>query len=247
MNVNAILIDDERKALAILKNSIQRVAPDINILAQTQSPEEGLELIKDLKPNLVFLDIAMPKISGFDLLKRIPEPSFEIIFVTAFDKYAIDAIQHCAIGYLVKPFDNDDLTLAINNALKNIRNKTALKKNTVLVENLSTDIFQKKKIVISTHQGMEFVEIKDIIYCEGVDGYTNFYFTNGKTLLSSNRIGVFYKMLENKAFYLIHRSYLINLDHMNRYLNEGYVEMNNNKKLPVSRNRRTGFLDLFRK
>lgn len=242
MSITALLIDDENKALAILKNKIERFCPTIKIIGETQNPEEGLHLIKTLKPQLLFLDVAMPEMSGFDLLKEIENPLFEIIFVTAFDHYAIDAINHCAIGYLVKPVDNQDLIFAVNKAILNIEEKTALEKNKLLIENLGVQKFQKKKIVIPTQEGLEFVKIKDIIHCEGEDGYTKIHFENKKPMLSSNSIGHFNKILENQEFYLVHKSHLINLNHIEKYLNEGYVILSQNYKIPVSRNRRSEFL-----
>ncbi|MFB0937542.1 MAG: LytTR family DNA-binding domain-containing protein [Urechidicola sp.] len=243
MIINAILIDDERKALAILKNKIERLCPNVNIIAETQNPVEGIEFIKKLKPQLVFLDVAMPELSGFDLLSEIKNPNFEIIFATAFDNYAIEAIKHCAIGYLVKPVDNNDLVETVNKAIKNIEGKSALEKNKQLIENLGVQSFQNKKIVIPSQEGLEFVEIADIIHCEGVEGYTKIHFIHQKSILSSHSIGHFKKLLGNQSFYLIHKSHLINLSYIEKYLNEGYVVLSGNHKLPVSRNRRSGFLN----
>lgn len=246
MKITALLIDDEPKALAILKNKLERMCPNVEIIGETQHPEEGLELIKTISPQLIFLDVAMPGMSGFDMLMKIENPSFEIIFVTAFDNYAIDAINHCAIGYLVKPVDNQDLIFAVNKAIVNIEEKTALEKNKILIENLGVQTFQKKKIVIPTQVGLEFVKIKDIIHCEGEDGYTKIYFKNRKTMLSSNSIGHFNKLLGSHEFYLVHKSHLINLNHIEKYLNEGYVLLNDNHKIPVSRNRRSEFLSMLK-
>ncbi len=246
MTVNAILIDDERKALAILKNKLERLCPNVSIVAETQDPKEGLELIQKLKPQLVFLDIAMPKMSGFDLLAEIKDPDFEIIFATAFDNYAIEAIKHCAIGYLVKPVDNKDLVETVNKAIQNIIDKSALKKNKLLIENLGVQTFQNKKIVIPSHEGLEFVKMSDIIHFEGDNGYTLIHFIKRKPILSSYSIGYFNKLLENQSFYLIHKSYLINLSHIEKYLNEGYVILTNDHKLSVSRNRRSGFLNILK-
>jgi two-component system LytT family response regulator len=243
MTIKTILIDDERKAIAILKNKLERLCPNVEIIAQTQNPKEGITLIKDLKPDLVFLDIAMPELSGFDVLKQFENPNFEIIFATAFDNYAIEAIKHCAIGYLVKPVDNKDLVAAVSNAEKNIEEKTALLKNKQLIENLGVQTFQQKKIIIPSIEGLEFIKIEDIIHCEGEAGYTKIHLKNGKPLLSSNSIGHFNKMLENKGFYLVHKSHLINLSYIEKYLNEGYVVLTGNAKIPVSRNRRQEFLE----
>lgn len=243
MKINAILIDDERKALAILRNKIERFCPSINIIAESQSPKESIGLIQELQPQLIFLDIAMPLMSGFDLLKAIEKPMFEIIFVTAFDNYAIEAINHCALGYLVKPVKNELLIEAVNKAIENIKDKSALEKNKILIENLGVTKFQDKKIVVPSHIGLEFIKIADIIYFEGTSGYTKIHITNKKTLLSSNSIGHFNKLIKNKSFYLIHKSYLINLNYIEKYLNEGYVQLENNIKLQVARGKKQDFLN----
>ena len=245
--INALLIDDEPKALAILKNKLERSCHNINVIGETQSPVEALQLIEKLQPELLFLDIAMPQMSGFDMLAQIENPAFEIIFITAFDSYAIEAIQHCAIGYLVKPVANDDLAEAVSKAENNIRDKTALEKNKLLLENLSVQTFQQKKVVVPTQDGLEFVRITDIIQCEGTEGYTRIHFTDRKPILSSHSIGYFHKLLEKQNFYLVHKSYLINLDQVEKYLNEGYVLLAKNHKIPVSRNRRNDFLQYLKK
>ena len=241
--IKTILIDDEPKALAILKNKIERLCPQLDVIAETQNPKEAIQLIKDLKPELIFLDIAMPEFNGFEVLKQFNEPDFEIIFATAFDDYAIEAIKHCAIGYLVKPIDNEDLIKAIENAKKNIDDKSALEKNKLLIDNLGVQSFQQKKLVIPSTEGLEFVKIEDIMICEGVDGYTKIHFTNQKAILSSNSIGHFKKLLNDNLFYMVHKSFIINLDYIEKYLNEGYVVLSDNHKIPVSRSRRQSFLE----
>jgi len=239
--IRAFLIDDEPKSTAILKNKIERFCPEIQVIGNTQDPQKAKQLIEEVQPDLVFMDVAMPGMSGFDVLSQFNKPTFEIIFVTAFDSYAIEAIRHCAIGYLVKPVDKDELITAVANAKFNIEEKTALKKNRQLVENLEVKTFQDKKLIIPTQEGLEFVAINEILCCEGEDGYTKLYFKNRKPLLSSNSIGHFKEMLKNQEFYLVHKSHLINLNYIDRYLNEGYVIIENHK-IPVSRNRRSDFL-----
>lgn len=243
MTIKTILIDDERKALAILINKLERLCPNVKIIAQTQNPKEGIQLIKNLKPDLVFLDVAMPEISGFDVLKQFKNPEFEIIFATAFDDYAIQAIKHCAIGYLVKPIDNKDLVNAVNNAYQNLQDKSALQKNKQLIENLGVQSFQQKKIIIPCVEGLEFIKIEDILHCQGETGYTKIYLKNGKSMLSSSSIGHFSRLLESSNFYLVHKSHLINLNYIEKYLNEGYVILQGNIQIPVSRNRRQAFLE----
>jgi two-component system LytT family response regulator len=246
MTVTAILIDDEHKSLAILKNKLERLCPNVNVIGETQDPEEAIELIEKLNPQLVFLDIAMPGMNGFEVLQKISQPQFEVIFVTAFDKYGIEAIKHCAIGYIVKPIDSQDLIQAVAVATQNISDKTALQKNKQLIENLGIQSFQQKKVVIPSQDGLEFVKIEDIIHCQGTDGYTKIYFQNDKPIMSSYSIGHFFKLLKHKDFYLIHKSHLININYIEKYLNEGYVVLQDNYKLPVSRNKRTDFLNMIR-
>ena len=246
MSFTALLIDDERKALAILKNKLGRFCTNIVVVGETQSPVEGLALIEKLNPQLVFLDVAMPEMSGFDLLAKIPNPNFEIIFVTAFDSYAVDALNHCAIGYLVKPVDNQSLIATVLKAIKNIEAKTALAKNKLLIENLGVQSFHDRKMVIPSQEGLEFVKIDSIIHCEGIDGYTKIHFDDRKSILSSNSIGHFNKLLKNSDFFLVHKSHLINTDHIQKYLNEGTLIMSNGSTVPVSRNRRADFLKTFK-
>lgn len=246
MTVTAILVDDEHKSLAILKNKLERLCPNIDVIGETQDPEEAIHLITNLKPQLVFLDIAMPGINGFEVLEQISQPSFEVIFVTAFDNYGIEAIKHCAIGYVVKPIDSQDLIQAVSVATQNIADKTALQKNTQLIENLGIQSFQQKKIVIPSQDGLEFVKIEDIIHCQGTDGYTKIHFQQSKPIMSSYSIGHFFKLLKHQDFYLIHKSHLININYILKYLNEGYVVLQDNHKLPVSRNKRTDFLNMIR-
>lgn len=240
--INAVIIDDEPKAIAILENKLKRHCSQVQIIATTQSPLEGIALINKLEPQLVFLDISMPEMTGFQMLQQIPEPNFEVIFATAFDQYAIQAIKHSAIGYLVKPIDNEDLIIAVNTATKEISNRTALKKNKILIENLGVQKFQNKKVAIPATAGIEFIKIDLITHCEGVDGYTKIHFTDRKAILSSSSIGHFVRLLDHDDFYQIHKSYLVNLNHLERYLNDGYAELTGGHSLPVSRNKRAEFL-----
>lgn len=246
MSIKTILIDDEPKAIAILKNKIERFCPELEIIATIEKPAQAFDIINELQPQLVFIDIAMPGVSGFDILEQFKNPQFEIIFATAFDHYAIEAIKQCAIGYLVKPIDNQDLVKATENAKSNIDKKTALSKNIQLLENLNLENFQKKKIVIPSSDGLEFVTVENITHCEGVDGYTKIHFLDRKPILSSSSIGHFKKILSHPDFYHIHKSYIANLTHVTKYLNDGYVVLSGDIAVPVARSKRAEFLDTFR-
>lgn len=247
MKIRTLLIDDESKALVTLKNKITTHCPELQIIGLIESPKDAIAEINRSKPDLVFMDIQMPGMTGFQLLSQlIDPPQFEIIFATASDRHAIDAIRHCAIGYLTKPINNEELCFAVKNAVQNIQRKNPFQKTQVLMENLLAKTGDQK-LAIPTMDGYEFIRNGEIIRCQGEDGYTRVYFENRKSILSSYNIGYFKKLLEEKGFYLSHKSHLINLSHVTKYLHEGIVELTDNHAVPIARNRRDDFLVLLGK
>ena len=242
--IQAIIVDDEKYALESLALKVSKYFPNICITHKFQNPQKAVEEINKNHPHILFLDIEMPVLSGFDVLSKIENPNFEIIFVTAYNEYAIDAIKHCAIGYIVKPIDNDELKAAIENALKNINQKSALEKNRQLLENLVSK--GNSVIVIPTQKGLSFIKTDTIIRFEGIDGYTNIILKNKTTILSSYSIGKFTKTTALHNFYLVHKSHFININFIKEYLNEGYIVLTNNDKIPVSKIKRNEFLEKIR-
>ena len=231
--IKVILIDDEEKALESLHLKISRFFKEIEIIASCNNPKEAIHLINKLKPDLVFLDIEMPVWSGFDVLAKIDQPIFEVIFVTAYSNYAIEAIQNCAIGYVVKPIDNEELIHAISNAIQNINQKTALEKNVQLLANLGHK--NTTSIAIPSQKGLQFIKSEKIIRLEGIDGYTKIYSTDNKPLLSSYSIGKFSKLLTDSNFFLCHKSHLINLQYVQSILKEGSIELSDNNTVPLAK------------
>ena len=240
--IRAILVDDENKALKSLTRMVETHLPFIEIIYATQSPEEAIEKITELKPDLIFLDIDMPKLSGFDVLMQIDSPDFEIIFVTAHNNYAIDAIKHSAIGYVVKPIDSDELIIAGNNAKKNIEQKTAFEKNIDLLQFVNQS---NSTIIIPTQKGVSFFKPEEIIRLEGVDGYTNVYLKNKKTIMSSYNIGKIKEKLKDKVFYQVHKSHIININYLKKYDNEGLIELLNGDFVPLSKTRKKDFFEFL--
>ncbi len=238
--MKAILIDDEIKALKSLGNKLEKVFPFIEIICATQKPKEGIEKIRELKPDLVFLDVDMPQISGFDVLMQVESHDFEVIFVTAHNQYAIEAIKHCAIGYIVKPIDIDELTIAINNAQVNIEQRTSAEKNRQLLQHVSKEW---NTVAIPTQSGLRFFKPDDIIRLEGVDGYTQIFTVNEKPILSSYYLGKFREMLANHGFFQVHKSHLINIGFLKSYNNEGLIELQNGDFVPLSKTRKKDFLE----
>jgi two-component system LytT family response regulator len=246
MKIKTLLVDDEQKSLASLAKKIRNHLPLLDIIAEIQDPEDAIEAIDQFNPQLVFIDIAMPNLSGFDVLAQVKNPDFEIIFVTAFDQYAVQAIKHAAIGYLLKPLDDEDLQLAVKNALANIELKNAAVKNHTLLENLSIQDNQTRKLAIPAQNELHLSKMEDIVHCEGSEGYTRFHFKNNSNILSSHSIGYYAKTLTSSGFFQIHRSHLINLQLVEKYYNDGHVKMENGNTLPVSRNKRSELLELFK-
>jgi two-component system LytT family response regulator len=239
--IKAIIIDDEKNALESLVLKIEKYFPQITVTNKFQNPQKAVEEINKTHPDILFIDIEMPVLSGFDVLSKIKNPNFEIIFVTAYNEYAIDAIKHCAIGYIVKPIDNDELKAAIKNALKNINQKSALEKNQLLLQNLVNN--KNSSIVIPTQKGLSLIKTADIIRFEGIDGYTKIILKTSNPILSSYSIGKFCKIESLHHFYLIHKSHFINLSYIREYLNEGYIVMTNNDKVPIAKAKRVSFLE----
>ena len=243
--INCILIDDEPKALKILQKKIENSFPELNILKTFTNPEKAIEGINSLKPDLIFLDIAMPKLSGFDVLSKFEHPDFEIIFVTAYDNYAIEAIKHAAIGYIVKPIDMEDLRKAVEKAKENIQLKVAYKNNKALLDLLTQK--NQKNISIPTQDGFIFVKTDNIIRLEGLDGYTKIVCVDDKEYISSYNLGKFSEMLKSNCFFQSHRSHFINMKYVTGYINEGYVELNHSITVPLSKTKKKEFMEIINK
>lgn len=241
--MNAILIDDEEKAVQILSSLLQEYCPQINIIGAANSLETGFHAITTHEPDLVFLDIEMPGGSGFDLLKKLPHLNFEIIFVTSYEDYALEAIKFCAIGYILKPIREVELLSAVNQASYRISQKEENLRNKQLLQNLSTPLSQNNRIGIPTSRGLEFVETGNIIRCEGVQRCTRLILKENKSIVSSYNLGEFRKLLESYHFYSPHKSHLISLNHIIRYDKEGTIEMSDGVSVPVARRRRQDFLE----
>ncbi len=243
MKIKYIIVDDEQKAIKNLETKVKRLYPELEHLDSFSNSEKALKFINNNDIDLVFLDIEMPNLSGFDLLSEIENPDFEVIFVTAYNQYAIDAIRHAAIGYIVKPIDTDELKEAIEKAFINIEQKITLKNNKALLDILTQ---QNNMISIPTQSGYSFVKVDNILRLEGKDGYTNIICESGKEFLSSYSLGKFTEMIQNNPlFFQPHRSHIVNLKYVTGLLNEGYIELENKTKIPLSRNKKKLLMDLM--
>ncbi|MBN2813823.1 MAG: response regulator transcription factor [Bacteroidales bacterium] len=240
-----VVIDDEQDAIDLITGAIRQHCPDAEVVGNATNIDDAQIEIASRKPDVVFLDIAMPSGGGFELLNRIPVRDFEVIFVTAYNEHAIRAFRYSAIDYLLKPVDIAELIEAVNKAGRShLRNERNLING--LLENLSNGF---KKISIPTNSGFEFVVIDEIIRIEADRSYCCFYLTGKRKYLVSKCLNDYHNLLENNGFFRVHNSHLINLQHVKSYVRRdgGYVEMTDSAQVPLSRMKKSFFLHALKK
>ncbi len=237
--LKAIIIDDEKTSRDALMGLISRYCANVEVIDQANGYKSGLEAIRNQNADIVFLDIQMPDGSGFQLLEDLKETNFEIIFTTAYDQYAIKAIKYSALDYLLKPVVPSDLINAIQKAEKKKTSGTMSGSIEVLLENIKTKT-EPKKIVLSTSDKINVVDIEDIVRCESDGYYTRFYLLDGTQLIISKTLKEYETLLGDKIFLRPHKSHLINIRFIKGYLRDdsGYIIMNDDSKIPVSRRKR---------
>lgn len=245
--IKAIIIDDEQDGRSVLMTLIKMYCPQIEIIGECSSGEQGLEMINELSPELVFLDIDMPGMNGFSLLKKIKEITFEVIFVTAHHHYALKAIKHSALDYLLKPVDKTELIQAIDKFSK-IDNGKVNERMSFLLENESKENTELSQIILNVREGYIFTDIHDIIRCEADGNYTLVYLKNGDKQLACKTLKEFENILSTNNFWRIHKSHLINLKYLKKYVKGdggGNVVMSDNSEIEVSRRNKDAFLKQF--
>lgn len=246
--MKAILIDDERNSLEMLEWNLQKTCPDVEIIAMCDSPLDGLEKIKQLKPDIIFLDIEMPQLNGFDLLDRLGKHDSDVIFTTAYNQFAIKAFKVCALDYLLKPIDPEDLKLAVQKAAGK-KTKMSQEQLDLLLSYMKPEKTKSKRIALTASDHLIFVETEKIIYCESDSNYTIFFLSDGQKIIVSKTLKDVEEILEGSDFFRIHASYLINMKHVSKFTrgDGGYVVMSNNQHITVSRKKKDEFFELFSK
>ncbi|RMA58646.1 LytR/AlgR family response regulator transcription factor [Ulvibacter antarcticus] len=240
----AILVDDEFTALKGLQQKVEQIFPEITIVGAFQKPKEALKVIKQKNPDILFLDIQMPGMTGFELLSELDDLHFQVIFVTAYNEYALKAFKHSAVDYILKPVDNDELIHAVSKALEVINLKQQSESNAKLVHILSETFTDTNKIIVPTGKGLSFIPQQEVFHIEGYEGYTKFHLTNKSEILSSYNLGKFERSL-SKIFFKCHKSHIINVEKVRSFENEGYLVLENDYRVPISKANRKVFLDLF--
>jgi len=248
--ISVVIIDDEQAACEVLQMELEKNCPDVKILQIANGAKEGLLAIKHHKPDLVFLDIDMPWMNGLELIELLPDDDMDIIFVTAHDEYAIQAIKTSALDFLTKPVDGKILKKAVNNLYAKKDKREKINQYQFLVKQVEALKNNKiKQIILPTQEGISFVCIEDIIYCKADDTYTSVYLKNGKRLLASKMLKDIDELLLNQQFYRCHKSYLVNLKKIVSYskTDGGFLMLGKDINIPLSRSKKNEFISLMNK
>ena len=240
--LKAVLIDDDESNLSSLSEKISNHCKQVEIINCCDNPEEGILIIDELKPDLVFLDIEMPQMNGFVMLQHLTYKDFELIFVTAYDRYAIKAIRSCALDYLVKPVDVEDLKSAVTRAEEKKKQPPSSSQLDLLIGHLQKK--QPKLLPIPTRDGLQFIEIEKIIYFEASDNYSTIYLSTNQKFLVSRTLKDFEELLPADIFIRIHHSTIVNKFYVDKYIRGegGQVVMRNGNVLDVSKRKKADFL-----
>ena len=245
--IKALIIDDEPAALEALKMKIEMYCDNVEVIAVCKSAKEGLHAISKQKPNLVFLDIEMPWMNGFEMLDCLGDNiDFDVVFVTAYDQYAIRAFKVKALDYLLKPVDKDDLVNCVNNiALRNKKfSKSDLSGLLLEMDNTLTP----KRILLHTKNEIEIVNQEDITYLQADSSYCNVYTSNGKRIMVTKTLNALEKLLDTSTFIRIHRSYTANINYISKISTEDGISdvvLQDGSKVPVSRRKKDALLDII--
>ncbi|MFK7809698.1 MAG: LytR/AlgR family response regulator transcription factor [Saprospiraceae bacterium] len=243
-NLTALIVDDEANNRENLKLALAEYCKEVNVIGEADSAITAMDFLKTQKPDLVFLDIAMPLGNGFQFLESLPEITFDIIFVTAYNQYAIRAIKFCAIDYLLKPIDVLELKQAVNRVIANQAKKEQRQKLELLLNNMQQSA---QKIALPQSDHVEFVKVEDIIRCKGEKNYTWFYLVDGRKLLVSQTLKEYVSLLEDSHFFRVHQSHLVNLHQVKKYSRRdgGYVVTTDETQIPVARNRKEALQEML--
>jgi two-component system, LytTR family, response regulator len=241
--LKCIIVDDEHKSRESLNALIDRFCEGINVAETCQNATEAIEAINRHKPDVVFLDVQLQKETGFDIIEKLDRVDFEIIFTTAYSEYAIKAFKFSAIDYLLKPIDISELRKAIEKVQKKMVGNFSARMEQ-LTQSLKRNSTKNLKLALPASDGLVFVKVDTIIYCEASGNYTNIYIEDGKRYVVSRTLKEYEELLEDQDFFRIHNSYLINLNCIKKYIRGegGQVVMSNDKALDVAKLKKKDFL-----
>lgn len=244
MKLNAIIVEDEKTSRDILKNYLAKYCPNISVLGEAENVDEALVLIRNNDLDVVFLDVEMPYGNAFDLLDKVGDIDFQTIFVTAYNHYAIEALNAHASYYLMKPISIDELIKAVDYVTEISAKEEALQDQVLTPKTNSIN----GKITIPQQNGFEILETKNILYCKADDNYTEIYLKDNKKKLVSKTLKYIEESLSRGNFARVHKSYLVNVDEVVKYLKGkgGSIELSNGKQIMVSASKKSNLLAYFK-
>jgi two-component system LytT family response regulator len=245
MKIKMILIDDEIGARESVAHLLNVYCPQAELIAQAASVQEGVEVLTTMQPDVLLLDIRMSDGTGFELLKALPDLACQVIFITAYDQYALQALKWSALDYLLKPIDPDELVAAFQKAATSYHQPQQRLKQDTLKASFNWDA---RKLILTTQENIHVVNIEDIIRCEATNNYTQFYLINNRKLLVSKTLKEYQDLLQGYGFFRLHHSHLINIHHLDRYSKRerGTIVRSDQSVVPVSLRRKEHLLQILK-
>jgi two-component system LytT family response regulator len=246
--MRVIIVDDEKQGIAVLEHSLRLYCPEVEIIATMTDSLEAQECIRKLKPDLVFMDIAMPKKSGIQVLLDLSPFDFMVIFVTAHDQYLLQALRMSAVDYLLKPLQEEELIMAIRKAKDKKTNRYSKDAMELIQHNFNVSNTKQLKISLPTSNGFVIRQMSELIYCEADNVYTKFYFVDKAMIMVTKPLSYYDHLLSENGFLRCHKSYLINEDHILEYLRSdgGYVVMTNKIVIDVSKRKKEMLMEAIK-
>lgn len=245
--IRCVIIDDETNSLEMMEWLLATYCPQVSVMAMCNSGILGIEAIRRHQPEVVFLDIEMPHMNGFDMLEQFDKLSFDVVFCTAYDQFAIKAFKYSALNYLLKPVDPEDLQETIRR-IESKQTAPSREQIDLLLQQLrQVNKPAPSRIALTTNDGMIFVPTGDILYCEAESNYTRVALNNGKKMIVAKVLKEIDETLSGGDFFRIHNSFLININHIKKYVrgDGGYVVMDDDMTISISRSRRQAFMEMF--
>lgn len=241
--IKAIIVDDETRGRLALRNKIMEHCPTIEVMGEAGNGMEAITMINQMNPTLLFLDIEMPQMNGFEMLEKLQEKDFYLIFTTAYNQYAIKAIRYAAFDYLLKPVDIEELKSAVNKVEMNIHQKLKAQID-LLKENLLLPEKKIKRLAVSTQEGVLFIDINNITHLEASSNYTLIYLGDKTKITASKTLKDFGELLPSDIFHRVHNSYIVNLNYIKKYIrgDGGQIELTDGGLIEVSRKYKDDFL-----
>jgi two-component system LytT family response regulator len=245
--LKAIIIDDEPNSCEVLLAMLNADAPGVMVMAVCHNGQEGLSAIRQVQPDIVFLDVEMPKMNGFEMLEQVGQVDFQIIFTTSYDQYALKAIRFSALDYLLKPIDREELKKAVQKAEEK-RNVPLPVQLEMLLQKFVHPSTPLSKIALPTMEGLQLLPVESIISCESDDNYTRFALRDGKKLLVTRSLKEIEQMLEQHSFLRVHRSFLVNINEIEKYIkgDGGYLIMSDGSTVDVAQSRKELLLKMLK-